>query len=270
MQAFLTILPLRIWRWVLKEHPSRPMDLMRVASVPALIRSGSDEFKPALSSLITVATGIVAGNLMGNQRYLTIAYLGVKFLHILTVGSQLALYYYIFDLPTLLIDYYLTRSDWRSTGVFPRVTYCDYEVASVVHSQIRSVQCVLPQNMLYEKLFFGLWLWFFFLCIISFYNFFVSLFHFLRPKSKTALIKKCLHGDEAVGASNNHSDSSEWVDNIYSFAEDLSPDGAFMIRCLQNRITPSVMSQVTRCLLSEWTSQQKPIQNGDCTEYDKV
>lgn len=270
MQAALTILPLRIWRWVLKEHPSRPMDLIRMASVPALIRSGSDKFESALSSLINVAIETVTGNLMGNQRYLTIAYLGVKFLHILTAGSQLALYYYIFDLPTLLFDYYLTRSDWRSTGVFPRVTYCDYEVANVVHSQIRSVQCVLPQNMLYEKLFFGLWIWFCFLCIISFYNFFVSLFYFLRPKSKTALIKKCLHGDETVGASNDHFDSSEGVENIYSFAEDLSPDGAFMLRCLRKRITPSFMSQVTRCLLSGWTSQQKPLQNGNCTDYDKV
>jgi hypothetical protein len=57
--------------------------------------------------------------------------------------------------------------EWAVSALFPRVTLCD-SVQLQIGDRIRyTVQCVLPINMLNEKLFVFIWFWFAFVGICS-------------------------------------------------------------------------------------------------------
>ena len=48
---------------------------------------------------------------------------------------------------------------WMTSGMFPRVTFCDVPIRAVGQPYTRTIQCVLPVNMINEKLFVFLWFW---------------------------------------------------------------------------------------------------------------
>ena len=48
---------------------------------------------------------------------------------------------------------------WETSGIFPRVTYCDIPIQSVGQPYTRTIQCVLPVNMINEKIYIFLWIW---------------------------------------------------------------------------------------------------------------
>lgn len=51
---------------------------------------------------------------------------------------------------------------------FPRVTQCNfYLFGSGGEIQRRNVLCVLPQNIMNEKIYLVMWLWFIFLTIVT-------------------------------------------------------------------------------------------------------
>uniref|UniRef100_A0A1I8JN32 Innexin n=1 Tax=Macrostomum lignano TaxID=282301 RepID=A0A1I8JN32_9PLAT len=53
----------------------------------------------------------------------------------------------------------VARREWRQTRVFPRVTFCDIPIKHLGQWNTRSIQCVLPLNILNEKLYIFLWFW---------------------------------------------------------------------------------------------------------------
>lgn len=74
-------------------------------------------------------------------------------------------------------------TEWAHSGMFPRMTICDFEVTArnflTVISQMRklgnlqhfSVQCVLSINAMNEKIFIFYWLWYLMLTVTSGYSF---------------------------------------------------------------------------------------------------
>jgi len=62
------------------------------------------------------------------------------------------------------------NSTWKESGLFPRVTLCDFEVKSVGQSVYHTVQCVLMINLFTEKAFIVLWAWYLLLSTLTFIN----------------------------------------------------------------------------------------------------
>ncbi|CAI4230073.1 unnamed protein product [Auanema sp. JU1783] len=112
-----------------------------------------------------------AGNL------LTATLLITKFVSIIVImGQTVALDWFlsgkIFNFYGIRLFYdILDGRDWRTSGVFPRTTFCDVQVREMAAVQTWTVQCVLKANMYYEKLFLLIWLWYFSLTIVSLINF---------------------------------------------------------------------------------------------------
>nr|CAD2190569.1 unnamed protein product [Meloidogyne enterolobii] len=59
---------------------------------------------------------------------------------------------------------------WKESGVFPRVTWCDFDVREMGQSVNHTVQCVLVLNVFMEKAFMLLWGWYTVLAIITLAN----------------------------------------------------------------------------------------------------
>jgi hypothetical protein len=65
----------------------------------------------------------------------------------------------------------LTNTRWNETGVFPRITFCDFKQPILGNKYPkRTVQCVLMINMINEKIFIFIWLWFAALLVFSLVN----------------------------------------------------------------------------------------------------
>ncbi|VEL27679.1 unnamed protein product, partial [Protopolystoma xenopodis] len=99
--------------------------------------------------------------------YLVMAYLLFKLLMLANAIGQLFMMQRFLGFPAndtmyglMVLRNLLDGRDWQATLVFPRVTYCTTRLKQlgVLHNTLTS-QCVLPVNMLNEKIYIFLWWW---------------------------------------------------------------------------------------------------------------
>uniref|UniRef100_A0A914YWS0 Innexin n=1 Tax=Panagrolaimus superbus TaxID=310955 RepID=A0A914YWS0_9BILA len=125
----------------------------------------------------------VLGCITANNSYFTTVYLVYKFLNCVNTFGQLWMMnsflntQYTFWGIGILKDLIYER-DWRSSGQFPRVTFCDFMRRDDTSSRPMNftVQCVLMINMFNEKLYIILWFWFSALTILNILNLIYWLF----------------------------------------------------------------------------------------------
>uniref|UniRef100_A0A914VZ00 Innexin n=1 Tax=Plectus sambesii TaxID=2011161 RepID=A0A914VZ00_9BILA len=140
-------------------------------------------------------------------------------------------------------------SNWETSGIFPRVTMCDFEVKMMGNVHRHTIQCVLVINMFNEKIFLFLWFWFASLFLASFVNFFywVSL---LACGNQRRFIKKHLRRRRGR-------DPCLPRKAIEEFAEQyLHADGVFLLRLLEKRAGSLIASLVIDALFNEFNDFQ--------------
>ncbi|VDM57330.1 unnamed protein product [Angiostrongylus costaricensis] len=105
--------------------------------------------------------------LVVKRGWLSNNYIIMKLMFIVNIALQIVILHIFLgfnwgDLFNLKLGF---NTDWKSTGLFPRSTMCDFEVRNKGNLQRYSVQCVLSLNMFNEKIFLVLLYWLIFLFI---------------------------------------------------------------------------------------------------------
>ncbi|KAK3594852.1 hypothetical protein CHS0354_005777 [Potamilus streckersoni] len=86
---------------------------------------------------------------------------------------------------------------------FPVRTLCDFQIRQMIHIQRFTVQCVLPINMFYEKIFLFFWFWFLFIAICTFITLVISAYNYLIPPRRRDFLKKHLKSSKLRCIDNN-------------------------------------------------------------------
>uniref|UniRef100_A0A914I673 Innexin n=1 Tax=Globodera rostochiensis TaxID=31243 RepID=A0A914I673_GLORO len=128
-------------------------------------------------------------NMKYSAYYVTLVYLFTKCLFFLNVTAQLNLlnrYLFVsherfgFTLWSALLQGNIT---WQETGIFPRVTWCDFDVREMGQPVNHTVQCVLTLNVFMEKVFLILWAWYIVLAALTLANITTWLYGYLSVAS---------------------------------------------------------------------------------------
>lgn len=87
-----------------------------------------------------------------------------------------------------------TGREWSESGVFPRVTLCDFSIRRLGNIHRYTVQCVLMINMFNEKIYLFIWFWFLFVAVSTIvscaYWYFTLLISSNRERTARALLSK--------------------------------------------------------------------------------
>ncbi|PAA58479.1 hypothetical protein BOX15_Mlig011707g2 [Macrostomum lignano] len=176
IQALLVFLPHLLWRVTSARSGGEPHRIVKLASELASTgkpkrkrRKMAEYLAKQLRKSIAIA-GTVTGSRLpccGSNRcacWLFVSYIVNKFVYVLNGLGQLYLMktylgYQDLHFGWSSVSHLLNERYWQQTGIFPRVTFCDIPIKQVGQWNTRSVQCVLPMNMLNEKIYIFLWFW---------------------------------------------------------------------------------------------------------------
>uniref|UniRef100_A0AC35G3Z6 Innexin n=1 Tax=Panagrolaimus sp. PS1159 TaxID=55785 RepID=A0AC35G3Z6_9BILA len=174
-------------------------------------------------------------NIQYSAYYVCIMYLFTKFLFLLNVALQLWLMnsflgtdkyrFYGFGAVRDLLN----GTSWEQSGVFPRVSLCDFTVRVMGNIQDYTIQCVLVINIFNEKIFIFLYLWYLFLLMFTLGSFCYWWVVAFCPCYNVGYIARHLEmSEDPVSV-----DDYEVRKNIRQFVRNyLKADGMFAIRML--------------------------------------
>ncbi|TKR93705.1 hypothetical protein L596_008115 [Steinernema carpocapsae] len=187
--------------------------------------------------------------------YLTLLYILTKILFILNNSLQFFFmamfigggnYYWGWEVTKTTVN----GLSWRDTGLFPRVTMCDFQVQHNRRTvQTYSVQCVLSANMLNEKLFVFIWWWTAFLQVTNFSNLFYWIALVSFKGNREQFVKDLL----ITGKYRQELDEDEYLAGLEDFVDVyLKRDGILLFRLMVNNAGEIVSSEVMAQLFKKY------------------
>ncbi|PAA67898.1 hypothetical protein BOX15_Mlig001448g4 [Macrostomum lignano] len=195
--------------------------------------------------VLTRRTGFV---LVGSYLLVKLLYVKVAVLQLIIMERFLGMNgtYWGFN----LLDDLIRRRSWERTGVFPRVTRCDLRfenVGGVVNTY--SLQCVLPNNMLNEKIYIFLWFWVWALAVFTSFSFVSWAVTSTMRASRRSFIKKYLkimtsiHSEEKAVA-------KKFVNSFLRY------DGIFLLRMISHNAGDLITAEIVREIWLRYRSKK--------------
>ncbi|CAF0866309.1 unnamed protein product, partial [Didymodactylos carnosus] len=244
-----------------------------IASIDEFIddpRRGRENRNLSLTKKILAVFCCMYGKFQGN--YFMMVYLLTKTLYVINSIGQLSLLnemlgikYYKYGLEllqklVLLAKNEPTQQNYRQQSglskYFPKVTLCDFSVREPNHlwnSHRYTVECVLPNNLLFEQLFTFLFFWYTMIVILNIISLLTWSYHFIAPiriKYVTTRLKLILVRYLRKTTSTNEPKIDENSllyrdDSHKDFARNyLKCDGIFVLRLLETNTSDYVVTQV--------------------------
>ncbi|PAV62527.1 hypothetical protein WR25_00154 [Diploscapter pachys] len=188
----------------------------------------------------------------GLGSYMTSLYLLVKGLYVINILAQfyilnrfLGSSYSFWGIQTF-VDLYNGR-EWMDSGVFPRVTLCDFKVRRLGNIHRYTVQCVLMINMFNEKIYLFIWFWFLFVAVVTAINFFYTLLYMslalLREKSTRQWLKQAVEDE----------DKYRHKLTVRKFCHQaLGPDGVLALRFIESHAGGIVARDVAAKMFNDY------------------
>lgn len=205
--------------------------------------------------------------------YFMLCYLGVKVLYILNCLLQLGVIHLMIGsrpfgisrfnhlkqdtLDTHFISQFKKKvasgvSELIDTSAFPKRTLCDFTFRELASNHAYTVECILPLNIIVEKMYVFLYIWFIFLACITFIDFIKwigHLIHFLASSDtsrehyvRTHLIDRTKY---------NPADIKSFVD------DHLTGNNYFLLKLLSNNISSFVVVDMVDYFFKAKASKNK-------------
>ncbi|CAL8103946.1 unnamed protein product [Calicophoron daubneyi] len=147
--------------------------------------------------------------------------------------------------------------NWEQTRIFPRVSFCYLADIRQMGSTNRYVaQCVLPVNMLNEKVYIFLWYWTALVALCTFLSLPAWLIRLTMVRNRTHFIKKFLRINDQFTKNDKPL--------LISFTDDyLRHDGVFLLHIISlnagDVITSEIVAELWTCYRKKWdTPAPKP------------
>jgi len=158
-----------------------------------------------------------------------------------------------------------TSSKWEETGLFPRVSLCDFEVREMGNLQKHTVQCLLIINLLTEKVFVLLWTWYLALATFTAINIIHWFYLVLSRPSKAHFIQNHLEMSEMIFDKYNVENQGlvrRFVDHY------LDADGIFLLRLVEKHADVVFTTELIAALWKAFYKIEQQIL--DLKKLDKV
>lgn len=158
----------------------------------------------------------------------------------------------------------LTNSRWNETGVFPRVTFCDFKQPVFGgRPPQRTVQCVLMVNMLNEKIFIFVWLWLAICLIISIIDIIYTIITLFTPYLRRRTVRNYVQALNHSSANSTTTTSSSGYMNddikLIDFAADiLGADGVHMFQFINFHAGPLIANEIGSSLFDSIYNEDLP------------
>ncbi|EFP09729.1 CRE-INX-5 protein [Caenorhabditis remanei] len=183
VQAFLFYLPSIIWRTFNESCELKIKELAAVSEASRKIKSNmSDDqvkgrkfgryFFKKLTFRNESPVFKETGKIVASGKFLPSLYLLVKILYLANIVLQFWILTYFLDTKSWLWGWQTFQDlvagrEWETTGIFPRVTMCDFSIMDLTTIHDHSIQCVIVINMLAEKVYVFFWFWLLFVGILT-------------------------------------------------------------------------------------------------------
>ncbi|PAA46404.1 hypothetical protein BOX15_Mlig029881g2 [Macrostomum lignano] len=216
-----------------------------------LLAKRSELSRGALSKLLGAGKRLSSG--------LTTGYLFVKLLYLANGIGQLYLMQTFLRLGASnhssvlygaeILSNIAAGRDWRSTMVFPRVTFCRTEFAIFGGTQRYIAQCALPVNMLNEKIYIFLWFWMAIGLLITALSVPAWLLRVASCRGRSRYVRRHLQLRQEGLADKRL--VGEFVDRF------LRHDGVFLLKMMQMNVGDLVTGDVTLHLYRLWLRKHR-------------
>ncbi|PAA63785.1 hypothetical protein BOX15_Mlig006770g1 [Macrostomum lignano] len=230
-------------------HASRMLHQMMRKNCAKSLR-GPDKMRNAFAKAWRALSVAMPAKASGS--WLILSYLLIKIVYLTNVLSQLGLMRKFLGIESKRYDFLGAQllwdishgRDWQVSKIFPRIGCCAVLVKSAVGANWQFAQCILPVNMINEKIYIFLWFWFVFVSVATVISLATWLFRVCHTSCGNHFVNRMLK------LSDNYQETKK-NEYVQAFCRTfLRQDGTFVLKMIALNCGDIVCSEIVHRL---WT-----------------